>query len=197
MTFLKSHLCLPENPFCHLDGSVTWESQSKGRKLAVLQRTVGARIPIVRTTTQYSRPAHTFRDCHTQLLEQIKIAFPETLLDFNNASLEIYDAQYTSMKYHSDQALDLNPNSYIALFSCYEGGDIKTFVNYDEETCQMHFENIDTDAAAGERTVLMLARTEEERAFFRRCKGQENRDANFVYPRIEFTLSESDLIAPV
>jgi hypothetical protein len=195
-------------------------------------------------------------------LEQIKIAFPETLLDFNNASLEIYDAQYTSMKYHSDQALDLNPNSYIALFSCYEGGDVdtqqarklriqnkktlietelvldhnsvvlfsvntnkenlhkiiatttpqdqhlprwlgltarlsKTFVNYDEETCQMHFENIDTDAAAGERTVLMLARTEEERAFFRRCKGQENRDANFVYPRIEFTLSESDLIAPV
>jgi hypothetical protein len=36
--------------------------------------------------------------------------------------LEVYDSRYRTMKFHTDQALDLNPDSYICLFSCYEHG---------------------------------------------------------------------------
>ena len=126
MSFSKSILALSENPYPTLYDSVHWEIQSKGRLLAVLQRRDGQRVPIVRTTTLYSQPSHEFGECHTQVLEQIKAAFPDMQMDFNNASLEVYDSQYTTMKFHSDQALDLASASYIALFSCYEKEDTRT-----------------------------------------------------------------------
>jgi hypothetical protein len=42
------------------------------------------------------------------------------VLDFNNALIEVYDCNYATMKYHSDQDLDLENESYIGLFTCYE-----------------------------------------------------------------------------
>lgn len=41
-------------------------------------------------------------------------------VSFNNAMAEMYDYRYTKMGYHSDQALDLAPDSWICIFSCYE-----------------------------------------------------------------------------
>jgi len=41
-------------------------------------------------------------------------------LAFNNALIENYTNDYAKMGFHSDQALDLEDNSHIALFSCYK-----------------------------------------------------------------------------
>jgi hypothetical protein len=40
-------------------------------------------------------------------------------VEFNNAMIEIYNCDYKTMKYHSDQSLDLETDSFICLFSCY------------------------------------------------------------------------------
>ena len=33
--------------------------------------------------------------------------------------IEIYDSKYCKMGFHTDQSLDLQENSYIGIFSCY------------------------------------------------------------------------------
>ena len=44
---------------------------------------------------------------------------------FNNALLEMYDKDYVTMGEHSDQAQDLDLDSYICLFSCYNNIETK------------------------------------------------------------------------
>lgn len=39
---------------------------------------------------------------------------------FNNAMAEVYDPEYTKMRFHTDCALDLEDASQICIFSCYE-----------------------------------------------------------------------------
>lgn len=261
MSFSKSILALSENPFSTLYDSVHWETHSKDRLLAVLQRRDGDRVPIVRTTTLYSQPGHEFSACHTKILQQMKAAFPDVQIDFNNASLEVYDPQYTTMKFHSDQALDLANGSYIALFSCYEKGDVTTtprilriqdkgskqereltlehgsVVLFNLETNRKFLHKIiatttpeegnrwmgltarlsntfvltNTICTQSDTTVeyerlfedvrilgkLSLASSDEERTLFYRSKGRENSQTDFVYPDIWFTLSQSDLMAPI
>lgn len=41
-------------------------------------------------------------------------------LEFNNALIEVYDSKYKTMGFHSDQALDIKDNSYIAIYSSYK-----------------------------------------------------------------------------
>lgn len=119
--FEVSGLEFEENPFRELSTLSTFEDIRKGRKCAVLVRTQDDRVPIVRTTTAYQQPVQAFLDIHHQIVENIKESFKEaSRVDFNNAMIEIYDANYRTMRYHTDQALDLDPESYICLFSCYE-----------------------------------------------------------------------------
>ncbi|MFD4370832.1 hypothetical protein [Streptomyces sp. NPDC058486] len=109
-----------ENPFAELSASARLEDVGKGRKGAVLTRIDAAGgVPLVRTTTQYGTPAQRFRPVHARLAEQIqeRAALP---LGFDNALIETYTNAYTTMGGHSDQALDLAEDSFIAVFSCYE-----------------------------------------------------------------------------
>ncbi len=113
------------NMFEELSNAVTFETVGKGRKGNHLVRVSKSEIPIVRTTTKYSIPAHDFSSSHKRVLNSlesvININYPNiSSLSFNNALIEVYDETYTKMKYHCDQCLDLESNSYIALFSCYE-----------------------------------------------------------------------------
>lgn len=124
--FYKFKLPIKENLFNELSNSVDFEEGNKGRKGNHLVKISTEGIPIVRTTTKYNKPAHNFSPIHDSIVEEIKSAanndgetsFPP--LSFNNALIEIYDYRYFKMGYHSDQCLDLDSNSYIALFSCYE-----------------------------------------------------------------------------
>ncbi|MER7516771.1 hypothetical protein [Streptomyces sp. NPDC126499] len=108
-----------EDLFAELSASVRFEDVGKGRRGAVLTRIdeTGA-VPLVRTTTRYGGPAQPFRPVHERLARRIqeRAGLPG---GFNNALIESYTHAYRTMGSHSDQALDLAEDSFIAVFSCY------------------------------------------------------------------------------
>ncbi|MFJ6013180.1 hypothetical protein [Streptomyces sp. NPDC092952] len=108
-----------ENPFAELSASALLEDVGKGRRGAALTRVdeTGG-VPLVRTTTRYTGPAQCFRAVHERLARRIqdRAAIP---VGFNNALIETYTNAYATMGAHSDQALDLADDSFIAVFSCY------------------------------------------------------------------------------
>ncbi|MEU8432879.1 hypothetical protein AB0F18_08170 [Streptomyces sp. NPDC029216] len=108
-----------ENLFAELSLSARWEDVGKGRRGATLTRIDEAgRVPLVRTTTRYGTPTQRFRAVHERLAQQVqeRAALP---VGFNNALIENYTNAYKKMGSHSDQALDLADESFIAVFSCY------------------------------------------------------------------------------
>ena len=60
---------------------------------------------------------------HEQLAQQIQKS-ASLSVGFNNALIENYTNAYTTMGSHSDQALDLADESFIAIFSCYKHPEI-------------------------------------------------------------------------
>ncbi|MFD6969792.1 alpha-ketoglutarate-dependent dioxygenase AlkB [Streptomyces sp. NPDC059949] len=106
--------------FAELSASARLEDVGAGRRGATLTRVDEADgVPLVRTTTQYSSPTQRFRAVHERLARQIQehAAIP---VGFNNALIESYTNAYRTMGSHSDQALDLADESFIAVFSCYQ-----------------------------------------------------------------------------
>ncbi|WP_331767724.1 alpha-ketoglutarate-dependent dioxygenase AlkB [Embleya sp. NBC_00896] len=117
---LSCALATEENLFAELSASARLEDVGKGRRGAVLTKIDEAGgVPLVRTTTRYSSPTQRFRAVHERLAQQIQERAALSL-GFNNALIERYTNAYTSMGSHSDQALDLANESYIAVFSCYQ-----------------------------------------------------------------------------
>ncbi|OJJ15426.1 hypothetical protein BKI52_39105 [marine bacterium AO1-C] len=127
--FYQLTLPLANDLFSELSTSIDFEGVTNGRVGNHLVNVSDEGIPIVRTTTKYNIPAHRFDALHRQIAESIKeavgeqgqIQLPE--VPFNNALIEVYGQEYFKMGYHSDQCLDLEADSYIALFSCYERPD--------------------------------------------------------------------------
>lgn len=124
--FYKWILPLQKNLFKELSSTVDFEDLGKGRKGNHLVKVEDKNIPLVRTTSKYDKPAHEFSEAHDSIVDCIsdiakdEIDLKGNSISFNNALIEIYDKSYFKMKYHSDQALDLENDSYVALFSCYE-----------------------------------------------------------------------------
>lgn len=105
--------------YAELSASVRWEDVGKGRQGAVLAKVDDSGgVPLVRTTTQYALPAQRFRAVHERLAQQIQER-AELSVAFNNALIECYTNAYTKMGSHSDQALDLADESFIAVYSGY------------------------------------------------------------------------------
>ena len=73
-------------------------------------------MPIVRTASRYSLPATAFGEIHEKLANDIKELY-SLPCEFNSAR---YTNEYATMGYHSDQALDLEEGTSIAIFSCYK-----------------------------------------------------------------------------
>ncbi|CAM5274876.1 hypothetical protein GCM10010329_46240 [Streptomyces spiroverticillatus] len=118
--FRSYALPLPGNLFPELSVSALLEDAGKGRRGGVLTRVdAGSGVPLVRTTTQYDNPAQEFRPVHEQLAQQIQ-EHAHIPIGFNNALIENYTNTYRTMGSHSDQALDLADDSFVAVFSCYE-----------------------------------------------------------------------------
>lgn len=117
--FSKFDMNYKENLFEELSKSTKFEKLGKGRYGAVLADIHKNVVPIVRTTTKYNNPIQKFSQIHYDIMKNIKDII------FNNALIEIYDKDYTKMGEHSDQALDLDINSYICLFSCYDNPNTK------------------------------------------------------------------------
>lgn len=133
--FYKITLPLEKNLFSELLDSVSFEDVAKGRIGNHLVKISEKGIPIVRTTTIYNIPAHNFSSIHNKIVESVNKTIKSStlnqlpLLDFNNALIEVYDFNYATMKYHSDQCMDLEIDSYIGLFTCYENPEKLTEKN--------------------------------------------------------------------
>ncbi|MCE9562335.1 MAG: alpha-ketoglutarate-dependent dioxygenase AlkB [Planctomycetes bacterium] len=246
---VRSYTLLTEgNLFEELLASVRFEAVGKGRQGAVLLKIdTAGNMPIVRTTTRYRSPAQHFRSVHEQLAQQIQNS-ASLSASFNNALIENYTNAYTTMGSHSDQALDLADESFIAVFSCYKHPEIanpprkllvglkeagganieiplthnsvvvfsvdanrrlkhkivldtpiqtpenqwlgitfrtsKTFVRFRDESAYF------LDGAS-----LTLANDEQRREFYH-LRHRENNETQFTYPRITYTISESDMMQP-
>ncbi|WP_326807385.1 hypothetical protein OG533_28835 [Streptomyces sp. NBC_01186] len=117
---LSCALPTEKNLFAELSASARLEDVGKGRRGAALTKIDEAGgVPLVRTTTRYSSPTQRFRAVHERLAQQIQERAALSV-GFNNALIESYTNAYTTMGSHSDQALDLANESFIAVFSCYQ-----------------------------------------------------------------------------
>ncbi|WP_212001191.1 alpha-ketoglutarate-dependent dioxygenase AlkB [Chitinophaga sp. HK235] len=255
--FNKITLDLETNLFNELLSATDFAPVAKGRIGNHLVKMDGNRIPIVRTTTRYNIPAHDFSAIHNMLVECINDSVRKSNLEdipalhFNNALIEVYDASYSKMNYHSDQNLDLDNDSYIGLFSCYENPEelsaqhirklkIKDKVSEEEQeyslthnsvilfslsTNTKFLHKIVLDAAPkplvpdnkwlgitfrtsktyiqfeddlprfANGKLLELANKEQETAFYK-LRGEENRNLNFVYPDLIYTVNAGDTMKP-
>ncbi|HXS19016.1 MAG TPA: hypothetical protein VN764_17580, partial [Polyangiaceae bacterium] len=112
------------NPYQELLTSARFEAVTEGRQGTVLVAPDATRgIPIVRTTTKYGAPAQRFRPVHARLARRIQER-ASLAQGFNNALIEHYTSAYAKMGFHSDQAQDLDPESFIAIYSCYRSPDL-------------------------------------------------------------------------
>lgn len=214
-------------------------------------------IPIVRTTTKYQSPAQCFLPVHTRLADQIRTiaSLPMTL---NNALVECYSNEYATMGMHSDQALDLQEGSFIAVYSCYKHPELTTRNAPRKLVVQSKYPgggtfevpmthnsvivfSLDSNRRFKHKIVLERGRgyppenewfgmtlrtsktfvqargknnngcgknvcfrdgtkltlvTADERKEFYKCRGRENRETDFKYPRLTYTISGSDLMLP-
>lgn len=246
---IRSYPLLTEgNLFEELFASVRFEEVGKGRQGAVLIKIgEGGSVPVVRTTTRYSAPAQRFRPVHERLAQQIQTSASLSVV-FNNALIENYTNAYATMGSHSDQALDLADESFIALFSCYKhpeiaspprkliveskepGGDniemplthnsVVVF-SIDANRRLRHKIVLDASTRTPEnqwlgvtlRTSKTFVRFRDESAYFRddarltladdeqrrefyHLRRRENNETDFTYPRITYTISESDMMPP-
>ncbi|MFO0606991.1 MAG: hypothetical protein U0324_27715 [Polyangiales bacterium] len=235
----------PDGLFAELSASAPFEDTGKGRRGAVLVADDPRGVPLVRTTTRYARPAQAFRAVHAWLAEEIRAraSLPKR---FNNALIERYVAACTTMGAHSDQALDLDGDSEIALFSCYEdparptrrllvepkepggaafsialphhgvvvfstdanrrfrhrivldaapGAADNPWVGVTYRTSKTFVRYADSGAHLADGARLTLANDDEARALYG-LRRRENHETDFAWPRLDRTVSASDLTPP-
>jgi hypothetical protein len=122
---IRSYALLTEgNLFEELFASALLEDVGKGRLGAALAKTdETGNVPLVRTTTRYRIPTQRFHMVHERLAQQIQER-AALAVGFNNALIESYTNAYTTMGSHSDQAIDLADESFIAVFSCYKRPEV-------------------------------------------------------------------------
>jgi len=254
------------NPFTDLTNDVYFEPVLKGRQGTVLLHPHPTRgNPIVRTTTKYTTPAQPFLPPHLRLCQAIEEA-GSLPCKLNNALVEIYNNQYATMGYHSDQAQDLLDGSHVAVFSCYKdperakqgakpprklvvelkereegkekekekgkkGGEDGEVFEIPMGHNSVIFFSMETNRRFKHKIVLaqetkpkenewlgftlrtsgtyIKVEKEKEKAFFEdgrelrvaanneaqnlyKLRGRENKEVDFVYPDLDYTLSVSD-----
>lgn len=122
--------------------SFPFEKITKGRYGGILTLpSKKEEIPVVRTTTSYKSPPYLFSKLHQDIAKEIlkNMNDGKTNTNFNNAMIELYESSYKTMKFHTDMSLDLSPNSYIAIFSCYKNSknENRSLVVKDKETFEL------------------------------------------------------------
>ncbi len=109
--------------FDKLFEGINFEPITKGRLGANLFYSNSNKIPLVRTTTIYTNPIQKFNSLHLEIINQIKLQAKEKynldIPELINGLVEIYTDEYKTMGFHTDQALDLEPKSYICIYSFY------------------------------------------------------------------------------
>lgn len=126
--FYQFDLNLDTNIFDEFENSIKFELITKGRFGAncfiEYEQNV---IPLVRTTSIYYNPIQKFPNSCNFILHQIKSQALTHNIDIsklNNGLVEIYTYEYKTMSFHSDQALDLEQDSWICIFSSYSNPEL-------------------------------------------------------------------------
>jgi hypothetical protein len=241
--FSKSILDIKEDTFKECSKSINVEDVVMGRKGTVLVDCDNDIIPIVRTTTIYNEPVQNLSPFHYDIINKIKENFQNLDIEFNNALIEIYDSKYRKMKFHTDQSLDLEEDSYICLFSCYENMSnniedmrkLKIKNKITNECSEFLLENnsvilfstlynhkylhkiileshkaqnrwlgitfrlsktfikfINNNPHMCHNDEILRIASDEEKTEFYKHKGIENKEDEYTYPEINYTISASD-----
>lgn len=118
---------LPLTIFEELSACTQLEAVGRGRFAAKIFNSDDNKIPLVRTTSSYEQPSQRMTPLHLRIIDQInKQLNVSPPLVLNNALVEIYRGTYDTMKFHSDQALDLQEDSSIVIFTCTNNPESKT-----------------------------------------------------------------------
>lgn len=230
------------NTFEEFTKSLEFENIINGRKASILIDYTNNLIPLVRTTTIYNNPMQQFLPIHYDLIKNIKKISNIEDLELNNALIEIYDSKYRTMKFHTDQSLDLAKNSYICIFSCYNNPstDIRklkikekvtgecseillehnSVIIFSTESNKKYVHKIVLDKNTSDNKWLGITfrlsntfiqfindmpyfypsnkilriSTNDEKNEFRKYKGLENKQTDYNYPEIDYTLSVGDTL---
>lgn len=112
------------NWFQELSKASTFEQISKNRKCANVCNVRSKFIPIIRTTVSYQHPNQRMKSIHHKLINEIKQAADEHLIEkvnFNNAIIEICDKALLSIGgVDMHQSQDFEEETMICIFSCYD-----------------------------------------------------------------------------
>jgi len=240
--FTKFIINYQDNLFDELSNVTSFEEIIKGRLGAVLVDCQTNLIPIVRTTSMYSCPVQLFSQIHYDIIKKIRDVTNMPQLKFNNALVEIYNSRYRTMGYHSDQSLDLDSDSYICIFSCYDNpNDIRKLqvkkknsdelfeIQLEHNSCILF--SVSTNSEYLHRIVLenntsnnrwlgitfrfsksfvefidkipylnqkeLTVATDKEKKEFYEYRSNENKNISYIYPEINYTISRSDILAPL
>jgi hypothetical protein len=164
-----------------LDATIL-EGMSAGRSAAVVSNHSDT-LPIVRTTSKYHLPHQPFSQVYLTLIKEIQsIVGPR--ITFNNALVELYTDQYRKMGYHSDQALDLEDDSYICLFSCYRdtGGGLRVLRVKNKDTGEVK------DIVLEDNSIVVFS-TEDNRKYVHKISLGEKKNNPWV--GVTFRLSKT------
>ena len=235
---LKYKLEFDRNIFNELESSVEFEEVVNGRTGTTIVNNRDI-IPLVRTTTRYNLPNQLFKSIHYEIVEKIREL--DNNIELNNALIEIYEDDYKKMSYHSDQLLDIEDNSYICIFSCYDNEVSTRILNiknkktneieeivmehnsviiFSTETNKEYLHKILLDYKnkcnnrwlgvtfrlsktfiefRDDKPYFVLNNNElrladkEDRNEFYKLRKKENSFIDFVYPELDYTISEGDL----
>jgi hypothetical protein len=246
--FTKFILDLPSDSFKQLSESIQFEDIINGRTGANLIDYKNGLIPLIRTTTIYNKPNQKFLPVHYSLIDNIKKVVNYDNLEFNNALMEMYSHSYYKMGFHIDQTLDLDENSYICLFTCYNNPETKylrklkiknkttnecsdivldhnSFVIFSTDTNKKYlhkiilenpqpenkeiwsgitfrksktfiFFNKITPRFYSNNEILVLANNDNKKEFYK-LRSMENTNTDYIYPKINYTISTGDIIPVV
>lgn len=116
--FRRFQLDLKPDTFKEFECAHEWEVYDENRMGRILVDLEEMHEPVVRTTTVHKKVKGVFAWIHECLIQSIQQQLDHEV-SFNNAAAELYEPGYKKMRFHSDQALDLAPSSYICIFSSY------------------------------------------------------------------------------
>ena len=161
--FYKITLPLNMNLFDELFNSIEFENINKGRIANNLVLIEENRVPIVRTTSKYNIPAQNFLDIHKNIIKLMNQNIIDNnftsipFQDFNHALIEVYDLDYSKMGFHSDQCLDIEKNSFIGIFSCYENPDQLTVQNMRKLKIKNKITNEEFEVSLTHNSVILFS----------------------------------------
>jgi hypothetical protein len=174
-----------DESFSVLSQSTEFENITIGRSGAnIFKPKSSGLIPIMRTSTLYLNPSSIFLPIHYNIIANIVEKSKIPNIEFNTGLIEIYDEKYKTMKFHSDQALDLCNDSYICIFSCYESNsDLRTLKIKNKST------NDSFDIKMDDNSAILFS-TETNKKYMHKIV-LENSNSNNKWLGITFRLAKT------